>query len=297
MNSICFFCSYYTSNDMPAYVKFYLKEISRHFSEVVLVTNEKEITSRDVAFLTENKIFPRPVVNDGYDFGMWYKMLGEYDVLKYDRVGLINDSCILFKSLDFVFKWLDETNADYCGLTDSYDISYHLQSYFLIINKRAIPVVLEYFRNNGIVNDFLELIKVYEVGLSTAILEAGLTVKAYYQIRKDKGENPMWLDIKNLIKKGFPLIKKKIIRREYRFANLNTLIVGGFDPYPSHYLKLIKKMTGTSFPGYIFSEIMSREGFFSERIFDIRYAVFSIYGFLRPALSTIKGLVIKKKID
>jgi len=243
MKSICFFSSYYTVTNIPGYVKFYLNELKRHFSEVILLTNEKNIPTEDIQYLASNNIPYRLYKNEGFDFGMWYKAFQEYDVMQYDRIGLVNDSCILFNKLDFYFNWLDKQEADYSGFTDCYRIGYHIQSYFIIINKRAIPFLAQYFNENGIVKNIKDVIKIYEINLCNFLLKKNMHLKVYYPLER-KGDliDPSWIGVKELIKKGMPLIKKKIIIREYGDANREELALNGFDPFPNHYISLIKKM-------------------------------------------------------
>src|ERR1035438_10245432 len=110
MKSICFFSSYFRDEKIPYYIKFYLEELTKHFSEVILLTNEKKILERDIHYLQKTNIKLKFVANEGYDFGMWYKAMKQFDILAYDRVGLINDSCVLFKKLDEPFDWINKSN-------------------------------------------------------------------------------------------------------------------------------------------------------------------------------------------
>src|ERR1017187_406831 len=165
MKSICFFSSYFQQNKIPPYVKIYLEELCRHFSEVVLITNEKKLLDTEIKYLDKKNIKYLQVVNEGFDFGMWYKAMKIYDVLQYDRIGLINDSCILFKKLDETFNWVNSGDWDYCGMVDSIEYSYHIQSYFIVINKNAILPVYNYFMQNGKRKDILDVVKLYEIGL------------------------------------------------------------------------------------------------------------------------------------
>ena len=293
MRSICFFCSYYTGNKLPEYVKFYLLELKKHFSEMIMVTNEKEMPINDIAFLKDNEITHKPVVNEGYDFGMYYKMFKEYNIINYDRVGLINDSCILFKSLDGVFEQIDNKRADYYSLTDSYEIRYHLQSYFIIINKKAIPFVLNYFNSNGIVKDFWQLVQVYEAGLSNYLLNSGLTLEACYPVKKNRKGNPAYLDAKYLIKEGFPVVKKKIFLLPYQSKDWNTLVMQGFVPYSRPYIKLIQKMTRADFPANIFSEFIPGKSLWNKIKFTSKFIFLYIFGFLWRMLAIGKRSVIK----
>jgi lipopolysaccharide biosynthesis protein len=268
MRSISFFSSYYNQPNLPLYVKLYLEELTKYFTETVLITSQKEMLPQDKAFLEEKKIRLIQTANEGYDFGMWYKGIKEYNISEYDRIGLVNDSCILFGKLDAFFQWVDREDSDYSGFTDSYLMDYHIQSYFLVINKKAIPFVLEYFDKNGVVKELSEVIKTYEVGLSKYLSEEGLVLKAFFNI-PDKGEyNYALMGADGLIKLGFPMIKKKIIARGYVAERWRSMVALGFNPFPSHYIKEIKKKQTA--PANLFDDVMKSKGIAGELKF---YAV------------------------
>lgn len=277
MRSVCIFSSFFLGPDMPQYVRIYLIELKRQFSEVIFIANQ--ITLHDIEFLNKNKIQFIKTENEGYDFGMWYKALLTIDVSNYNRIGLVNDSCILFGSLDNYFQWLEKENPDFAGFTDSYLLGYHIQSYFIVINKKAISCALEYFMKNGIRSDIDEVIKTYEVGLSKYLADAGMNCRAKYNV-PEKGEyNYALLQAKSLIKQGFPLIKKKIITRQYTSERWWSFVVVGFDPFPSHYIKLIKEKWEV--PDYMFKELIINQGFFARMKFNLISLMAMIWGMIK----------------
>jgi len=242
MKSICFFSSYFTSGQIPYYVKFYLEELKKHFSQLVLLTNEKAFSNEDLIYLDKNDIKYRLYRNEGYDFGMWYKAFKEFPVSDYDRIGLVNDSCILFKNIDFLFKWIDEKDFDYCGITDSNGLSYHIQSYFLIINKKAIEPVYEYFCKNQVVYNIKEVIKIYEVGMSQFLINKNFKLGAFFSTNYIGEYNPMLYFEKDLLNKGLPVIKKKVIFCSFRKDELLNLIRMNFNIDPLYHIRLIKEI-------------------------------------------------------
>ncbi len=265
MRSLCIFSSYFESPHMPRYVRIYLNELKMHFNDVLFIANN--ISSTDEVFLNGNNILFMRTENEGYDFGMWYKALKSLDTVNYERIGLVNDSTILFGKLDSFFTWLDKENPDFAGLTDSYLLDYHIQSYFLIINIKAIPYMLEYFTKNGIRSDIDEVIRTYEVGLSRYLINAGMNCQAMYNV-PEKGEyNYALLQAKSLIKKGFPLVKKKIITRLYTSERWWSMVVIGFDPFPAHYIKLIERKYEV--PDNMFKELMDSKGGFAGLKFNL----------------------------
>ncbi len=243
MQSICFFSSYYTTEQIPYYIKYYLEELQRHFTEVVFLTNEKTLSEEDHKYFKRRMIQYRLYKNEGYDFGMWYKAFQEFPVLNYDRIGLVNDSCVLFKKIDFIFQWINESNLDYCGITDSNAIAYHIQSYFVVINKNAIKPVCDYFSQHQIAGQMRDVIRKYEIGLSSYLLQRKMALGAYFSNKDYKGDhNPMLYFSDKLIALRLPLIKKKIIFCSFREEEFLSLRRMNFNIDPRFHINFIGKV-------------------------------------------------------
>ena len=242
MKSICFYSSYFTQDYIPYYVKFYLEELQKHFSEILFLTNEKQLKETELTYLKQRNITLKFVSNEGFDFGMWYKAFKEYPSLDYDRVALINDSCVLFKPLMDVFNWIDNNTFDYCGLVSSNSVSFHVQSYFIVINKNAIKPVYDYFMQHGLISDYKKVIYTYEIGLSASLRKQGLKVAAMFTSKRDiAAQNPSFLVIEEFIQGGLPLIKKKILFRSYRKGEYLSMLRMSFKLNPKRYIQLIKE--------------------------------------------------------
>jgi hypothetical protein len=244
MRSICFFSSYFKRSAVPYYVKFYLLELNRHYSQLVFITtDDKQISSVDKKWLDQNQIELMLVKNEGYDFGMWYKAFKRYDANSFDQIGLVNDSCILFKKLDPVFEWINKSEGDYFGLVDSSQVAHHIQSYFLVIKKKAIPFIIDHFNKNGILQNITDVIIKYEVGLSQYLINNSLVIKAMYSNMDQPGDyNPSFIKAHELILRGIPVIKRKVIRRLIGKRDLKNMVTKDFNPYPENYINLIKSL-------------------------------------------------------
>lgn len=241
MKSLCLFASYLPSNRLPYYVKVYLEELKKHFSEVQLL-GHLNLESEDEAFLKQLQITYRKELNEGFDFGLWYKALQTIDSQNYDRIALVNDSCILFKPLVSFMKALEQSRADVYGMSLSEAVSTHVQSYFLILNKKAIAPALTYFQQTGIRQNLQEVIRLYEIGLNRHLMEKGLTIAAYVDNKGYKGEfSPYYYLLDHHLEQGIPLIKKKIIFSSYRKDELFTLARMNFNIASHSYLELIFK--------------------------------------------------------
>lgn len=240
-NSICLFSSFFNSAHVPYYVQYYVLQLSKHFNKVVFLTNEKELNQHSVRFFQENNIALELVKNEGYDFGMWGKAMQKYPVLEYDYVALINDSCILFRPLHSDFDRIERGTADVYGMVLSDRYATHLQSFFLVFNKKATELAHRYFQQTGLVADYREVIQKYEIGLSQHFLSHGLKLEGLYnQGFSAFPKNPSFARVRELIEEGMPMIKKKIVFRNYRGLEYYWVVRMGFDTDYRKYVRYIE---------------------------------------------------------
>jgi hypothetical protein len=215
--SICFFSSFFIGGKIPYYVEYYLEQCRPQFDEIVYLFNEQSLHNDSQSFLKKNSIKAFPVKNEGYDFGMWYKAFQTIDPTSYHTVALINDSCILFRPLDDIFKTIQTSSAHYIGMLRSDRYAPHIQSFFVVIKNEAVSIAFEYFLQKGIVSDYRQVIQTYEIGLSQHIIQKGFTIEGLYNKGyEDYPKNPSFARVKELIEEGMPMIKKKIVFRNYR---------------------------------------------------------------------------------
>lgn len=122
--------------------------------------------------------------NFGYDMGAYKD--GIIDVIERaapEQLVICNDSVYgPIRPLGPILERARSEAGDVWGMTDSHQISYHLQSYFILFNRRAIDhsafgqfwCKLPYVDSRG------WLIHNGEIGLSHAMLRAGLKVRALF---------------------------------------------------------------------------------------------------------------------
>jgi hypothetical protein len=230
MKSLCFFISYTESNhtaDLP-----YIKELHRHFDEVVVITNVG-MDNNDYKYM----ILP----NMGYDFGFLYRALEATDLSGVRVLGFINNSNILLsdRNLDGFFSWCRSNNSNFFGITDSNEAprgikpneSYHIQSHFLVFENEAINLLTDFFEEINFKKLFAiknqkklrkAIIKQCEIGLSQYMIKKGQRPISWFRAEK---MNPrysrsvhtnihvmLW---EELIKEGYPLMKKKIVTGDW----------------------------------------------------------------------------------
>src|SRR5690554_2252305 len=149
---LCVFIHYGRYSIIPRYVEIYLNELSRFFDQILLVSNQDSKVI-DVKKLPSNTRL-LSVINEGYDFGMFYKALQTIDLQEYHEIACINDSNILFNQLGSVMAWGKASELDLWGLIDSHQKlwfsthpdNYHIQSHFLVFRKRALEKLTGFFQ-------------------------------------------------------------------------------------------------------------------------------------------------------
>ncbi len=233
--SLCIFLHYSKFPRIPHYVRIYLHELSQHFDLVLFVANSE--SDREEEFFSEKNISTMLVKNEGYDLGMFHKAFLTIDPNEFSQIACINDSNILFNKLQPIFNWSKNHSFDFWGLIDSHEIpwfsshpdSYHIQSHFIVFNRKAIEKLPDFFKTLDFDRIYNEkdtaklrqtVINNWEIGLSRFLISKGLIYGSYIDSQlfaKDfssgKKINITHKLYPELIRAGYPLIKKKVISR------------------------------------------------------------------------------------
>ena len=228
----CIFIHYSLTPKIPYNVRIYIEELSGYFDKITVLTNNKEIQNEKSLF--NEKVDFYSMINQGYDFGMFYRYISKENLDKYSQIALINDSNVLINKLDHVFQWANKENPDFWGIIDSYEKpwfssheeNYHLQSHFIVFNQQAIEK-LPFFLNQMNIEEIMNekdlkkvrrlVIDKWEIGLSQYFLKNGLKVDCFIKsnelIEKYKPSkfNLTHSLYHELAKEGYPFIKKKVI--------------------------------------------------------------------------------------
>lgn len=123
--------------------------------------------------------------NIGYDFGAWRDALTALGLPRPDTqsVTLANDSIYgPLAPLQPIIQRLDFTQADVWGLTDSWQVRYHLQSYFLCCGRAVLdsPEWRQFWSDVRPLPSKHSIIRRYEIGLSQALIRAGFRCRAIW---------------------------------------------------------------------------------------------------------------------
>lgn len=185
---LCLFSTYDPKGRIDAYVKHYIRSLNQCGFDVVVISTSPSIAPRD---LNEIKDFCRAIIhrkNIGLDFGSWKAAT---DILSdwkdYDALLLANDSVYgPFSDLNPLLRQMEEAEEQLCGLTDNFEESYHVQSYFLYIKGDLLRSDLfqSFWKSIRLNLDKYLVIRDYEVGLSQTLLHHDVKIKALYPFYK-----------------------------------------------------------------------------------------------------------------
>lgn len=181
---IAVFASFSDDGMLPAQVIPYLEGLKQVTSAIVVVCDndllpsEKEKLSQFATHVITGR-------HGEYDFGSykrgvdWARLFGLLD--NADDLILCNDSCFgPIRSFEPMFEVMEARHHDFWGVTDSHEISYHLQSYFLCFSQGVFQssAFAEFLAGVTKQPNVQEVIKKYELGLTKILVDAGFKAGA-----------------------------------------------------------------------------------------------------------------------
>jgi hypothetical protein len=163
----------------------YMRELRNNGRDVVFVSNSDEMKQEALAALQE--ICAGVIVrkNIGYDFGAWRDAIDYLNLPRAntEEIILANDSVFgPLLPLGDILQRLDYTNADIWGMTESWQARYHLQSFFLAFGPKAIraQAFRKFWDSVRPVPVKAYIVKMYEVGVTQAMINGGLSCNALW---------------------------------------------------------------------------------------------------------------------
>lgn len=247
---------------VDTYVIKCLKELKDREWKIIFVTSSSSFTDHEAQKIVD--LVTIILISDGRgrdwgNFALGLKKASEWDFPK--SLLLMNDSLYgPFTNLKKIFLSMDEMDADFLGLTDSYQHNYHLQSYFIyckpslcqnlaFINywKKFIPQedkdniiynneigFTKYFSNLGFIPkalfDYNKLVNTAKSGSYGASEQMG-------KLKEGTFVNPSHHFADLLITQyEFPFIKIELLRiNPAKISGLDILMSFIKEQYPAHY--------------------------------------------------------------
>lgn len=172
------------------YIHHALRELVACGYAVTFVSNAPKLDDDQIAPLLP---LVREVVhrrNVGYDFAAYRDGIARIPLAEVDRLIIVNDSVYgPLSSLADVLEKAEAMDVDVFGITDTWDLHYHLQSYFLMFFPGAIrsPAFRKFWKTFPTVSDKRWLIRYGEVRLSSVLARAKLRIGAlcpYWEVSR-----------------------------------------------------------------------------------------------------------------
>jgi hypothetical protein len=164
----------------------YMREFADSGRAVVFITNAGRLKPEAEAALRQicSAIIIRR--NRGYDFGAWRDGIEHLGLPRADTTELIlvNDSVFgPLRPIGDILEKLDYGIADVWGLTESWQSRYHLQSFFLAFGPAALrsSAFAKFWAAVYPVPAKSYIVKIYEVGITQAMLKGGLRCAAVWK--------------------------------------------------------------------------------------------------------------------
>lgn len=220
---VCIFSHFDAAGRILPYVQRYLSELRRCGFELHLVSTSPALDASDRREVERAGVRVHCRENTGMDFASWQWALQHVvPSAELDWLLLANDSVFgpIF-DLEPIFRSQFAADCDFWGMTDSYEVAWHLQSYFLCL--RGNVVRSEAFRNI-FATDFAKLtkdsiIRNGEVSLSQSLLSSGFRSNAicpFDRLRRSRtpadcnATHFYWDQL--IARLRFPFIKRGLIR-------------------------------------------------------------------------------------
>lgn len=224
---VCLFVTHAPHPNLKAHVVHHIQRLQARGVDVVLIVNTDlpfesivvpaEVQDCRAIYLRENR---------GFDFGAWAQVAchGRFHESA-SRLFLVNDS--VFGPLDDArFRELVDNirncDADVIGLTEALFPRRHLQSYFLVFQRRALggDVFVQWARSVRLLPTKDLVIDVYETRLTAHFESHGLNCQAIFPTDRTLKwcSNDTSYRWQQLLGEGFPYIKVSVLTRERRLG-------------------------------------------------------------------------------
>ena len=251
------FAAYSADGTIPDYVITYLKALKEIAPNIIYIT-DNPLNRNEVKKLTPYITHLEAMRHKEYDWGSYkrgFNWLQENNYLSQtDKLILANDSSLLVAPSLKPILFSMPQDIDLYGITANQDGTYHLQSYFLILNKKLYthPLFAEYLNNVKEQKDGLTVAYRYEVPFTQFITDLGYKSAAYIPYEQlnhlplnDKNCYPLTL----LSQYHAPFLKMRTFTNRLNVQESRRLVFNWLKKNnPEAYLELIKHLRHINSP-------------------------------------------------
>jgi len=222
--SVCLFAHFSPKGSISAYVYTYLDALSDLNFDIVFISNSAVLEQDQIRLQKNPRISIKERENKGNDFGAWqWAVQNNLIPADTDQLLLTNDSN--FGPITDLREIMDVMSAkpglDFWGLTESYQGGQHLQSFFVLLSRKAF--LSEAFKRvfSQDFNNFPKksIIERGEIFLTTELAREGLTWEAFVPYPElDPDMDPLFLHNPThyyyhqlITRYKYPFVKKELV--------------------------------------------------------------------------------------
>jgi lipopolysaccharide biosynthesis protein len=229
------FAHYDAQGEVKRYIVHYLRALRRECARLVFVSTAT-LGAEEIAKIDGlcDEIVHRD--NVGFDFAMWRDVIDRVDLAAWDELVLANSSVFgpLFP-LRHVFERMAARECDAWGMTENDELSWHLQSFFLVFRKPVLeaPIFRQFWSSVLPFRDKRQVIRSYEIGLSRLLLDHGFKLDTFaptealgrwHERLRPRPVNPTCGRPMPLLRAGMPFVKAELLRDNPMGVELEPVI-------------------------------------------------------------------------
>jgi rhamnosyltransferase len=226
MRRVALFAHFDPQNQIKRHVVDYLSKLKAECDRIVFVSTSplpSEEQEKVLRFASEVLLKE----NTGFDFGMWRYALDRIEWQDSDEIVLVNSSVLgpVFP-LRPIFDRMANEVCDCWGMTDCEEVTWHLQSYFLVLRRPVItsPHFTKFWETVLPLRHKGQVILSYEIGLTTYFQGEGFkpgvfasvsewaTAAVRRQMRRTRNFNPTLFHPLELLAAGMPFVKASLLK-------------------------------------------------------------------------------------
>lgn len=228
---VAVFASYSGNGLLPPQVIPYLQGLKPLVSDIVVVCDNDLLPEerQKLSGLAAHVITGR---HGEYDFGSykrgvaWLRETGRLG--RADALVLCNDSCFgPVGSFEPMFAAMEAKEVDFWGATDSHEIRYHLQSFFVVLSRKVFTSTTfgDFLGGVKTQPNVQQVILNYELGLTDTLQKAGFKPGAFLENRlsgvhkNDTSYANITIFPLYAVSRGLPLVKAKALTLPYTNAD------------------------------------------------------------------------------
>lgn len=205
--TICLFAHHTDTNTINTYVYNNINKILNNFSVVYFLTNVNCSQFRKMNFNSNVKY---KYILGRIDFEKYIKFFKQNKLDLNENLCLLNDTIFIEKNNIQSLIEFDGIS----GYTISLEPTFHIQSYFLSINKKYINSIFNYLMAFNSFDDKDDVINYCEVGLSKYIMNNNIPVKSLYQTNEMTNPTYLkWIDVY----KNIYIMKRNFFNKTYPY--------------------------------------------------------------------------------